>query len=108
MSWICQELTKHRSEHSPLQHDKPNAKRQTPNYSKETDHQQISRRHQTAPVTSTGASKDVELNPAGVIKLMANKLRFPAMPAFARIRLIWKNWGKMFQCRIGLRFNRPE
>jgi hypothetical protein len=52
MSWIFQELTKHRSEHSPLQHD-------TPNGSKETDHQQIFRRHQTAPVTSTGASNAV-------------------------------------------------
>lgn len=52
MSWICQELTKHRSEHSPLQHD-------TSNCSKETDHQQISRRHQTAPVTSTDAANEL-------------------------------------------------
>ena len=39
---------------------------------------------------------------------MANKMRFPAMPAITRIRLIWQNWRQIFQCRFSLRMNRPE
>ena len=36
-------------------------------------------------------------NPAGVVKLIASKERFLAMPATARIRLIQRDWWQIFQ-----------
>ena len=47
-------------------------------------------------------------NPAGVIQLMAGKVRFLAMPPIAEIRLIWQNWRQTSQHRCSLRFNRHE
>ena len=47
-------------------------------------------------------------NPAGVIQLMAGKVRFLAMPPIAEIRLIWQNWRQISQHRYSLRFNRHE
>ena len=49
---------------------------------------------------STGATNDVAMNPAWVIKLMSGKVRFLAVSAIARIRLIWQNWRQISQCRI--------
>jgi hypothetical protein len=44
-------------------------------------------------------------NPTGAIKLIASKVRFSAMPAFSRLRLIWQYWRQVFQCRFSLRMN---
>ena len=67
---------------------------------------------QTAPVRPTGVSSHIVFrcvghidrsgegfgdNAAGVVKSMASNVRFLAMPAIARIRLIWQNWRQIFR-----------
>ena len=45
---------------------------------------------------------------AGVIKLMPIQVRFPAMPAIARIRFGRGSLRQIFRCRWSLRINRPD
>lgn len=44
---------------------------------------------------------------AGAVKLMLINVRFPAMPAIARIQFIWQNCTQVLRHRLSIRINPP-